>query len=80
MRSVEQPSAVLLVSTTSGALSAAEDRRRFEDHIAGCDGCTAYLEQLRTTMNLAGKMGVEVVPLALEAELLMAFRDWRRRA
>jgi len=31
-------------------------------------------------MNLAGKMGVEVVPLALEAELLMAFRDWRRRA
>jgi len=37
----------LMTDYLEGALSAVE-RARFEDHIAGCDGCRAYLAQLRT--------------------------------
>ena len=32
------------------------DRRRFEAHIAGCGGCTRYLEQLRLTVRLTGTL------------------------
>jgi anti-sigma factor RsiW len=66
----------LMTDYLEGALSAA-DRARFEEHIAGCDGCRAYLEQLRETRTVAGKLASEPVPDSLQAELLNAFRDWR---
>jgi anti-sigma factor RsiW len=53
------------------------DRARFEEHIAGCDGCRAYLAQLRTTQRVVGKLADEPIPEPLEAELVKAFRDWR---
>ena len=53
------------------------ERARFEDHIAGCDGCRAYLAQLRTTRVLVGRLGDEPVPEAVQNELLKAFRSWR---
>ncbi|HLQ15801.1 MAG TPA: zf-HC2 domain-containing protein [Candidatus Eisenbacteria bacterium] len=56
------------------------DRARFEDHLAGCDGCKAYLAQLRTTLRVLGTLPDEPVPEPLKAELLRAFRDWRRSA
>jgi anti-sigma factor RsiW len=58
------------------------DRARFEDHIAGCDGCRAYLEQMRMTMRLAGRIPDEPIPERLQHELLRAFRSWKseRRA
>ena len=68
----------LMTDYLEGALSA-EDRARFEDHIAGCDGCRAYLEQLRVTKQAAGRLASEPVPESLQAELLNAFRDWRSR-
>ena len=30
--------------------------RAFEAHLAGCDGCTEYLEQMRTTIRLVGTL------------------------
>ena len=33
-------------------------RRRFEAHLGGCDGCAAYLAQMRATIALAGRLGV----------------------
>ncbi|HEV2967275.1 MAG TPA: zf-HC2 domain-containing protein, partial [Candidatus Dormibacteraeota bacterium] len=59
-----------------GALSAV-DRARFEQHIAGCDGCTAYLAQLRMARKIMGKLADEPVPAAVERDLLEAFRTWR---
>jgi anti-sigma factor RsiW len=59
-----------------GTLSAA-DRARFEDHIAGCDGCRTYLEQLRTSLRITGRLAAVAVPQALRKELLRAFRDWK---
>jgi anti-sigma factor RsiW len=35
------------------------DRRRLEHHLAGCDACGAYLEQMRATIALAGQVGPE---------------------
>jgi anti-sigma factor RsiW len=66
----------LMTDYLEDALSPA-DRRRFEDHLTTCDGCTVYLEQLRTTMRLTGKIGSEVMPPELEAELVLVFRDWK---
>lgn len=51
--------------------------RRFEAHLAGCDGCTAYLAQMRETIRLTGNLGEEQVTDAQRETLLAAFRDWR---
>ena len=57
----------------------ARDRRRFERHIRGCDGCTTYVEQMRQTIRLAGSLSEhDLAPHARE-ELLAAFRDWKQR-
>jgi anti-sigma factor RsiW len=54
----------------------ARDRRRLEQHLTACDGCDAYLEQMRTTISLTGRLEPEDVPAELEERLLVAFRDW----
>lgn len=52
------------------------DRARFERHVAGCDGCAAYLDQMRRTLHILGSIGAASIdPTAREA-LLVAFRDW----
>src|SRR5262249_12819719 len=56
------------------------DRRRFEHHIRGCDGCTTYLEQMREPIRLAGVLREDDLPAAAREELLAVFRDWRGRA
>jgi len=66
----------LMTDYLEGALSAV-DRARFEQHIAGCDGCTAYLAQLRMARKVMGKLADEPVPAAVERDLLEAFRTWR---
>jgi anti-sigma factor RsiW len=55
-----------------------EDRIRLEEHLADCDGCTAYLEQLRVTIRLSGRLSEEAVASEAMAPLLEAFRAWRR--
>ena len=52
---------------------------RFERHIAKCKGCSAYLEQMRATIELTGRLTPEHVSPQAEADLLTAFRGWRRR-
>jgi anti-sigma factor RsiW len=66
----------LMTDYLEGVLSVVE-RARFEDHIAGCDGCRAYLAQLRMAQKIMGRLGDEPVPPAVEKELLEAFRSWR---
>jgi predicted anti-sigma-YlaC factor YlaD len=54
----------------------AVDRERFEEHLVFCGGCENYLEQMRTTIRLTGRVEDEL-PAELEAELLAAFRGWQ---
>jgi len=54
----------------------ARDRERFEEHLVFCDGCGAYLEQMRATVRVTGHVD-GVLPEELETRLLEAFRGWR---
>jgi predicted anti-sigma-YlaC factor YlaD len=67
----------LLGDYLEGAM-APEDRARVEEHLADCDGCSSYVEQLRTTIRLSGRLPEEPVPPETMAPLLEAFRAWRR--
>jgi hypothetical protein len=50
-------------------------RRRFEEHLRQCDGCTAYVEQLRLTMALVGEIREEDLDPVFRDRLLQAFAD-----
>ena len=52
-------------------------RRLLEQHLAGCDGCGAYLEQMRRTIEVTGHLSAEDVPAELEERVLAAFRAWQ---
>jgi anti-sigma factor RsiW len=66
----------LMTAYLEGALSP-DDHARFEEHIAGCDGCTAYLAQMRMTRRVVGRLADEPIPEAVQKELVGAFRSWR---
>ena len=68
----------LLTEYLEGAMPPAE-RARVEEHLAGCRGCRAYLEQMRLTIAAVGRLSDESVAPEAEAELLRAFRGWKRR-
>jgi anti-sigma factor RsiW len=56
-----------------------EERLRFDEHVSGCDGCVAYLEQMRDTIATAGRLRESGLPPQVEERLLETFRDWRSR-
>ena len=49
----------LITDYLEGELSV-RDRRRFQRHLRGCDGCTTYVEQMRQTIHLTGGLGTEL--------------------
>jgi anti-sigma factor RsiW len=55
----------------------AVDRRRFDGHLAGCGGCRTYVEQLRATVRLSGRVREEDLEPTTRDALLRAFRDWK---
>ena len=55
-----------------------EIRRRMEGHLAGCDGCTNYLEQMRQTIRLTGKIREESLTPQQRDDLLRLFHDWKK--
>lgn len=54
-------------------------RARFDAHLRDCDGCAAYLEQLRTTIRVAGRLAPGAIPDATMSRLVAAFRSWPAR-
>ena len=51
-------------------------RRRFEAHLAACDGCTRYVAQMQTTIRATGRLTEDQVTDEQRTVLLAAFRDW----
>ena len=47
-----------------------------EYHLTLCPGCDDYLQQIRTTIQLMGRVPVETLSVAARDELLTAFRDF----
>ena len=57
----------------------AEDlRAKMEDHLSRCDGCTNYLEQMRQTIRLTGRVREESLTSQQSDDLLRLFRDWQK--
>jgi anti-sigma factor RsiW len=59
-----------------GALPEA-DRRRFDAHLAECEACRTYLDQMQSTIALVGRVDAQALPDGLRDGLLAAFRGWR---
>ena len=67
----------LVTDYLEGALHSV-DRVRFEEHLAGCAGCQAYLEQMRDTIRMLGCVSEESLEPATREQLLDLFRNWKR--
>jgi len=55
-------------------------RRRVRRHLRACEGCDRYLEQIRATIRIAGRLreeDVAAMPAAARDELMAAFRAAR---
>jgi anti-sigma factor RsiW len=57
----------------------AERRLLFEEHLAFCDGCKTYLEQMQETIKLTGTLSEDDLGPEARDALLGAFRDWKGR-
>ena len=65
-----------MVELVTAYLDVAQDtamRRRFEQHLQGCDGCAAYLEELRVTVATLGALADEQLDPTFRARLIEAF-------
>jgi anti-sigma factor RsiW len=66
----------LVTDYLDGALPEPE-RRRFEEHIGTCPGCSNYIEQMRLVIKASGRLSEGTIdPVARDA-LLDAFRGWK---
>jgi predicted anti-sigma-YlaC factor YlaD len=68
----------LVTDYLEGAL-ASEEVELFEQHLNFCDGCDAYVDQMRTTVAAAGQIREQDLPTDIRDRLLAAFRDWKRQ-
>jgi anti-sigma factor RsiW len=66
----------LVTDYLENALPAAQ-HARFEEHIADCPGCTAYLEQMRTTIRVTHTLTEDTLDPQYKDELLNVFRNWK---
>lgn len=53
-----------------------EERARVDSHLALCDGCDTYVEQMRETIRALGTLKQEDVPAQAQDKLMDVFRDW----
>jgi anti-sigma factor RsiW len=54
-----------------------ERRAQLEEHLAGCDGCANYIEQVRLTIDMLRGLAQEPVFPETKEELLQVFRQWK---
>jgi anti-sigma factor RsiW len=69
---------VELVTDYLGDALPAADRARFDAHLATCDPCTEYLRQMRTTIELSGRLDADALPEEVKRDLVDAFRRWKK--
>jgi predicted anti-sigma-YlaC factor YlaD len=68
----------LVTEYLDGRLTPA-DVERFEEHLVFCDGCQNFLEQMRTTIQMTGRLRAEDLSPAVQELLVATFRSWRRQ-
>jgi anti-sigma factor RsiW len=56
------------------------DRRRLERHLAACDACATYLEEMRATIELTGRIEFDDLRPEVIDALLGVYDDyWREK-
>ncbi|HYI25374.1 MAG TPA: zf-HC2 domain-containing protein [Thermomicrobiales bacterium] len=68
----------IVTAYLEGALPDPE-RARFEAHLNDCPYCSTYLDQMRQTIRLVGRLSEESLAPEVKADLLGRFRDWNRK-
>jgi len=66
----------LVTEYIEGAM-APDERVRFDAHLAVCDPCTTYLEQMEHTIRAIGRLTPDDLSPEAESVLLAAFQGWR---
>jgi anti-sigma factor RsiW len=69
----------LITEYLEGTLAPSE-RLRFDAHLSTCSGCAAYIEQMRTTIRMLGKLSENSMSADAQRELLATFRSWKAGA
>jgi anti-sigma factor RsiW len=69
----------LVTDFLEDALSS-KDRRRFERHLERCDGCEAYLDEVRATIAAVGVVGPDDLSDATLAGLVTLYQKVRGAA
>jgi anti-sigma factor RsiW len=67
----------LVTDYLEGALDPATTRA-VEQHLAGCEGCETYLDQMRATTAALGRVPADSLSEQAQADLVAAFRGYRR--
>ena len=65
----------LVTAYVEGTLDG-RDRKRLDAHFAGCPHCSAYLEQIRETIEITGAITPEQLSDEALADLTNVFRAW----
>ena len=69
----------LITDYLEGSLTRSE-RRRFEAHIAACEHCSAYLDQMRLVVAATGQLRAADLTLEMREEFSEIFRRWQSEA
>ena len=76
-------SCVEVVELVTGYLDGALDdatAERVREHLALCDGCAEYVEQMRATAGVVAVAVEDELDTGVRERLLSAFRDFHRKA
>ena len=65
----------LVTDYLEGAL-AERDRARLEVHLADCPHCSAYLAQMRMTLDALGRVDPEALEPQVADDLVALYRRW----
>ena len=66
----------LVTDYLEGALTA-DERARFEAHLADCPHCTEYFREMRLTIAAVGRVAPESLSPEAREDLIALFRNWR---
>ncbi len=67
----------LVTEYLDGALSATE-RVRFDAHLLECDPCVEYIDQVKVTVGVVGRLSEDELTAPVREHLLAHFRAWKR--
>jgi anti-sigma factor RsiW len=54
-----------------------DERAAIDHHLAACDGCHTYVEQMRQTIRAIGHVPQEAITSETREQVLAIFRAWR---